>query len=194
MVGPSGGPPNMSPLMIVSMIGGGGVLLGGLMHFIGQCVCCVAQSPWHARGYAIAAVALQVCNIGLFVANIVQNATAGPNRSPHFAVLIYPVWLLSNVCLVLFMYKLAAFIGRGDLKDRARNTLVIGIVLLGLLGAMVFASVVAHSPLYGLLGIVVLIGGLIGLVMYANLINALRKILLGKAPLSRKRIPVSPPS
>lgn len=193
--GPNAGrPPNMFPLIVVSMIGGSGMLLGGLLHFVGQCVCCAAPSPSRARAYAIAAVLSQVCNIGLFVASIAQTVMVGPNQDRPLNVFVYPVWLLSNVLLVLFMYRLAAFIGRGDLKDRARNVFVLGIVLLGLLGAMVFAIVVEHTILVGSLAIVVLIGGLIGLVMFANLTNTLRKILLGKAPLLRKRMLISPPT
>jgi hypothetical protein len=185
---------NRDALLLITAIGGGGVLLGGLLNFIGQIVCCMVPSQSGAKGYAIGAVVMQVCAVGLYFANIAHTVMAGPSPYLPFAHLTNAAGLIGTVLFVLFMRKLSSFIGRGDLRRRSGNILVFGAILLAIFGLLLLGFVIWKAELFGWLSIVLLIGGLVCFVMYANLINALRKVLLGKVALSKKMVLLSPRS
>jgi hypothetical protein len=51
---------------------------------------------------------------------------------------------------------------------------------------------ILKNDAFSFLGIILVIGFLICFVMYTNLINALRKVLLGKEPLSKKSFLLDP--
>jgi hypothetical protein len=171
--------------VIVMTIMGIVVVIGGLLNFIGQIVCIRVPSQTGSRKFVIASMFFDFFNLIQFPLQFLLSYIGEFKTFLLVPVISYIGGVLSVVFLILFMRKLSDFLGRRDFMDRARNILILGVVLIGIFGLMFAGMAVFHSDAFSLLGIVALIVGLIAFVMYANLINALRKVLLGKAPRAR---------
>jgi hypothetical protein len=84
--------------------------------------------------------------------------------------------LVGLVLFVLFMKKLAEYIGHRDLAARARNVLIGFVITLSVGVVMVVSGMIGQI----VLGIPFVIAAVVALVMYANLVNWLRKALRGR--------------
>lgn len=151
----------------IVMAGVGMLLLTSLFWFVGPLLCLPAPTAAGARALIIAAVVMQ---LGSYVIGFV----------PLNAALVGGVgvllWWAGLVAFVLFMRQLAVFIVQPILALRALRLLIVGLLWLLL---MIAASIMIGMQYAGLpMALVLLsllIGGLIVFVMFANLVNDLRK-------------------
>jgi hypothetical protein len=170
----SGGKPGMAA--VVSSVAFLGILLGFLLLFVGPLMCLAVPAESGAKGFVIGSVLLQVPS--LLSAIFYQIL---PRVSPvAVSAVVQILGMISFVLFVLFLKRLAQYIGRADLCRRARNILV-GLAILLSLGAVYVALLYSRILSIDIIYMFPLgIGVLIVFVMYANLVNDLRKTLAGK--------------
>lgn len=166
------------PQTRVILIGAAGVgfLIGAVLMFIGPFVCLAVPAESRAAPMLVGSI--------LFQLPLVVNAVIQPLAPDLVARELRVVLLLSGivgfVLFVLFLKNLARYIGREDYCSRARRVLWgYGIVIV-LIVIWIGALATQNFILGGLASISFLLGGLLVLVMYANLVNDLRKALAGK--------------
>ncbi len=152
---------------MVLIVVGIAIMAGFLLLVIGPILCLAVPSESGAKGFILGSVTLQVINVAFSVA---QQFAGIPQALIPVTQLVS---IVSAILFVMFMKKLAEYIGRPDLAKRAQNVLIIGVVLL--LVAIVAAGAMAVNPMFGMLGLVLAVLGLMAFVMYANLVDALRK-------------------
>ena len=161
----------------VFILGGLGVIVGSILNFVGPLVCLVVPAESGAKGLIVGSVIFQLANVIHSVVVLVAPRLIPETTSKVLNLL----GLVAAVLFVLFMKQLSEYIGRPDLAARARNVLVAAAALfvIGVVVAVAIAATAGPAGLagLGLLMIVLLIGALIVFVMYANLIDALRKAL-----------------
>ena len=160
-----------APVLIISI---GGIIIGSVLMFVGPLLCLSVPAETNAKGLIIGTVVLQVINLGFPILPTLGVELSG------FQSFAQIFGVLSAICFVLFMRRLAQFIGREDLASRARNVLVLGIVVfLTAIGGFVAIFALmdrAELSFFGIMLVVMLLG-LVLFVMYANLVNALSKAL-----------------
>ena len=135
--------------------------------FIGPLLCLAVPPETNAKGLIVASVIFQLINTVMVVVSMFSIFPMMQGIGQLFG-------FISAVLFVLFMRRLALFVGRQDLADRARNILILGAitVVVSMLG--LFSLIV---PAMGMLFLGVGILGIIMFVMYANLVNYLRLAL-----------------
>ena len=156
------------PLVFVSIIG---VLFGYLTFLIGPLFCLAVPSETGAKSWIVGAVCFQLLGLGLTLVNGVMPGALPPifRSAGSLAALI------SSILFMMFMRRLATYIGRGDLSAKAVNILVLG-------AAILLTSLVAPlaRPQLDRVAWVLMIPSILFLVffvMYANMINSLRLAL-----------------
>jgi len=168
--------------MLVFGAAGIGLVVACVLLLVGPLVCLAVPAQSGARSYLIGSVVFQAASIAYAV---LANLAPVP-IPPAVSLILSLLGVVGTVLFILFMKKLAEYIGHRRLADRARNllaTLVATVVLGGVLGLGAVVLTTAGIPagtlglVIGALGLLVLMLGLIAFVMYANLINALRKAL-----------------
>lgn len=159
-----------------------GMAFGSLLMLLGPMICLSAPAESGGKGFVIGSVLLQFPA----VVQVLVHQLA-PQILPLAVIL--PLWVtivaqvlgwIGFVLFVLFLRKLAHYVGREDFSRRARNVLI-GLAKLCVVGT-VFA-VVSYAEIFVVgifFGLSLVLGGLIVFVMYANLVNDLRKTLAGK--------------
>jgi hypothetical protein len=153
-----------------AIIAGGVILICWLMLIIGPFLCLTAPDETGAKGLIGASI---LCQLGGFLLSLVSNI--GILIAPAILAAGPLLGVIGSVLFVLFMMKIAKYVGRDDLHRKGRNVLIGSSVLFVIaVGAM--TTLLSGGQGLGVLGLViVLIGGLIVFVMYANLINYLSK-------------------
>ncbi len=147
-----------------------GFLIGSILMFVGPLFCLTVPAETNAKGLIITAVVLQIINIVAVLLPFAGVDLAG------FDSFVQIFSVLSSIFFVLFMRKLAIFIGREDLAKRASNILVGGLVsFFGAIASGVLAFLI--GPAISLMLFVFAIVGIVIFVMYANLVNTLSKAL-----------------
>ena len=150
-----------------------GVMIGAFLIFVGPLFCLTVPAETGARDLILGSVVFQFGNV---IQAVLQRFA--PHAISVIAGLVLNVsGLIGAILFVLFMRKLAQFIRRGDLADRASRVLI-GVVVVAILAFVLLGGMFAGFTVTVLLGFVLLIGGLIVFVMYANLVNVLRKALV----------------
>jgi hypothetical protein len=163
----------------------GAMLLGCLMVFVGQVVCAAVPSITGAKVFALAAVVLQVASVAHSLLPLVQRLVPTLNPPWPVTILLNSLGAIGTVCFVLFMRRVSLFLARTDLARRARNVLIVGAILVAGIVALVFAAQSRQPDStvpVAIFTLIVLVAALICFVMYANLVNSLRKVLLKKDP------------
>lgn len=148
----------------------GGIIIASIMMFVGPLFCLSVPAETNAKGLIIGAVAFQLINLAFAVMPAAGIEVSGLESVAQI------FGLLSGICFVLFMRRLAQFIGREDLADRAGKVLGLGVAVFLTMIAAVGAMLVL-GPTAGVLVLVAAIMGIVLFVMYANLINSLSKAL-----------------
>ncbi|MDG2220068.1 MAG: hypothetical protein P8L85_01725 [Rubripirellula sp.] len=145
-------------------------MIGSILMFVGPLFCLTVPAETNAKGLIITAVVLQIINIVAVLLPFAGVDLAG------FDSFVQIFSVLSSIFFVLFMRKLAIFIGREDLAKRASNILVGGLVsFFGAIASGVLAFLI--GPAISLMLLVFAIVGIVIFVMYANLVNTLSKAL-----------------
>ena len=182
MVGPAGpaGP-------AADIVGVWGIAMISMMIAAFCCWFLLVLGPWFclgvptatgAKGLIIGSVLCSgvglLYSVAVAITLVPQSATIGMVANVLGAV--------GSVLFILFMRRLAVYIGRDDLVRRANRVLILGAVMFaaglafGILGVGAIAAG-ALNPLLILLPVILLILGLVLFVMYANLVNYLRKAI-----------------
>jgi hypothetical protein len=179
---PGGLPDNFT---IIILVGGISSLVGCLLMFAGQIVCLAVPSESGAKGFIIAVIILQIVSIVQSFSSVILQFAPNLKIPEPVSIILNFTGLVGTILFVLFLRKLSEYIGRMDFMDKARNILVL-LLFLFAVGAVTVVGMMLINPLFGFLGIILAIGALFCFVMYVNLINALRKVLLGKEPRAKK--------
>ena len=159
----------------VAILGLVGVLIGYLMMFVGPFRCLSAPAAVRGRGLMIGSVVCQTL-VGVMV--------LGMGMAP--SIIAMYTSLTSHVLFVVFMRRIAEFIGRLDLAARAGNILIGGSIMASCIGILGIARLVATQSggsFITLTGTVLALATAVSFVMYVGLLNALRRaIKSGAAP------------
>jgi len=169
-------------LVLVAGAAGIGMVMACILLLAGPLVCLAVPAQSGARPYIIGSVVFQLVNI----CYAVFSQFVPVEIPPAAALVLNLLGVTGAVLFILFMKKLAEYIGRKRLAARARNLLVtLGVLVV--LGAALGAAAIVGAlqelpeetllPVFGVLGLGLFVVGLIAFVMYANLVNALRKAL-----------------
>lgn len=177
-----------------AILAGGLFFLGWAMLIIGPLLCLSVPAETGAKGLIVASVICQLANLVLSLGHTVLGMTGGEammtddaqaivvenggNASVIVVQLIAGALSILYITLfVLFMKKLAEFVGREDLSRRARNVLILFAItfVFGILIGVASTGVMPQVAAFVMLPMGIL--ALVGFVMYANLINALRKVI-----------------
>jgi hypothetical protein len=185
---PSFGQSSPPSFVVYSMLIGVPLLIGCLLVFAGQIVCLFVPSQTGAKGFIISAVILQIAQVLQPFLPMVQTGFTSLNLPKPVAILLNLLSGISVILFMLFMRKLSMSLGRKELTNKARNVLVFSSILLVVYFIEIYAGLQFSQDkiiiIFSSLGISLLMGGLICFVMFANLINALRKVLLSKHPVA----------
>lgn len=167
--------------------------IAGVMMFVGQIVCLAVPVQTGARAYIIVTVLLQVGGFLQALLQVIEQYAPQVQVPLPLMLLLNLLSALSIVFFVLFLRELSLSIRRNDLARRAITILILGAVvfvfaIVWIFGPMIaafYTTLVPTGPGAWLLGGPLLaIGALICFVMYANLINAVRKVLLRRRSLA----------
>ena len=175
---------SMSPL---AWVGGGvailglvGVLIGYLMMFVGPFRCLSAPAAARGRGLIIGSVVCQTLPVitvfGSFLLQISWLDLPAPTRGGPFEIAIAGLGLASQILFVLFMRRIAAFIGRMDLVAHARNILIGAALMASCFAIQGIAHLVARNPGDALAGMGAL-AAFIVFVLYLGLLVRLRRAI-----------------
>ena len=170
---------------MITLAGTAGLLIGGLMIFVGPFFCLAVPAATRARGLIIGSVvcqALFLVTVTLLLVSFlpITLVTLGMVLAAPLISLI--AIFLSNIFFVLFMRRLAIFIGRMDLAERARKILTLtGVVIasffgLGLVVDLMGPGFILVRPgsVLSIAILVLLVVSVVLFVRYANLVNDLR--------------------
>lgn len=170
----------LGAVALVSFSGMGLAGLGAIFWFVGPLLCLPVPSESGAKGTIIVSVVLQFANFVISPIMVVFDLPfeLGP-WGPLVEGMIGPLAAVAGaVAFVLFMRQLALFIGQVELAVRSGRVLTGGILLVVLwLAALASAFTGAAESFAMIFGLGLLLGGLVLFVMYANLVNDLRKQL-----------------
>jgi len=166
---------------IVVVLGGLAMIVGYLLSLVGSFMCLATPAETGAKGLITASVVLMVLSLVLNIANFFARSRGTEGLTNLFSV-------IGGICFIIFLRRLALFIGATHLAERARNILIalvagVAIIILMVILAIAGGLNAARGGGGGLvaiaffLGVVLVIGGLVVFVMYANLINNLRKAI-----------------
>ena len=157
------------------ILGGAGCFIGGLMLFVGPFRCLSAPAAVRGRGLIIGSVVCQTL-VGVMVLRM--------GMAP--SIIAMYTSLTSHVLFVVFMRRIAEFIGRLDLAARAGNILIGGSIMASCIGILGIARLVATQSggsFITLTGTVLALATAVSFLMYVGLLNALRRaIKSGAAP------------
>ena len=157
------------------ILGGAGCFIGGLMMFVGPFRCLSAPAAVRGRGLIIGSVVCQTL-VGVMV--------LGMGMAP--SIIAMYTSLTSHVLFVVFMRRIAEFIGRLDLAARAGNILIGGSIMASCIGILGIARLVATQSggsFITLTGTVLALATAVSFLMYVGLLKNLRRaIKSGAAP------------
>ncbi len=154
------------------------IVVGGLMLLVGPFFCLAVPAESGAKGMVTASVICTLLSIALALGGEFEVLDLRLAKMGNL------IGLIGSICFMIFMKNLARFIGREDLARRAVRVLVAGSVVFVLwIGTAVTVALQAASNQFarggavsaGLIMLVVGLAGIIVFVMYANLVDALRK-------------------
>lgn len=164
-------------------IGFVGVIISWLMVIIGPFFCLSVPAESKARGLIGASILFQLTGFLLMIGwrTGVIVLWPGADLSPALQLLSQFSGVSGGVLFILFLMKVARFIGREDLRRRGIN-LLIGSVVLFLITVFAVYSVTffgrANTESIGLIAIfLAAAGALVLFLMYANLVNYLAKAI-----------------
>ncbi len=158
------------------IIGAAGVLISWLMLIIGPFFCLSAPADSGAKWLIGASILFQLTGFLLSIA-----LRTGADVPLALQLLSQLSGVTGGVLFILFLMKIAKYIGREDLRRRGINVLIGSVVL------FVIAMFALYSATTGVRGniepgglialVISAIGALVLFVMYANLVNYLAKAI-----------------
>lgn len=169
----------MSALIVLPLAFG---LIGWLMLVIGPFFCLSAPPETGARPLIIASIS---CNMLAFITRVVPNVVSTIGGESLFLVIVEGIsglfGLAGSILFLLFMMRMADFLGRDDVRSKAKTVLISSIILMGLT-ILIFILTQAVNEAIGILMLAIAVGFLLVFVMYVDVIRQLfKEIAAGKA-------------
>lgn len=151
-------------------------IVGGLLGTAGRVLCLLVPRSAGAHAFILGSVGLELAALGIGFADAAAELPAGASSFGSLCS------LASLVLFVLFMKRLAAFVGQPDLAEEAQTLVTTGLLLIGLFIATAVITVVApgFACVGGLVGLGCFIVMLMLLFRYVRLINDLRQAVLDR--------------
>jgi hypothetical protein len=157
------------------------LVVGGLLWFIGTCMCCSVPTESGAKGLAIGSMLCLILYVLLILFAVFMLLALGFNRGPGFGggpepgavVLFMGLWIVaillgitSHILFVLFLRSVARFFGNESVAGSCIGYLVLSLVwLFGLVGFVFFmgffASMQAGQGMVQRRLDIVMVGGLV---------------------------------
>jgi hypothetical protein len=165
-------------LMVIYAIVGLSIL-AQVLSIVGQFRCLDVPEKVKATGAIYASVALAVTSIALAISSAIP-ALGAPAWAKQFGQLLSTA---GSICFLVFLGRLAEFLGDPRQIARARFVLIGTIIVMGLAFALIFVSIgMAGGPpvggnlaLVAVMGLGMLVFGLVLFVSYAKLLDGLRQ-------------------
>jgi hypothetical protein len=157
-------------------------ILAQILSIVGQFSCLDVPEKVKATGPIYAAVALSVTSIALSIASAIP-AVAAPAWAGQVAQLLSTA---GSICFLVFLRRLAEFLGDPKQISRAGFVLVGTIIVIALAIVLVVLSLGmagggqpggGNVAVITLLGLGLVVFGLVVFVSYANLVDGLRKTI-----------------
>ena len=160
----------------MARIGFAGVFISWLMVIIGPFFCLSVPAKSRARVLIGASILFQLT--GFF---FLMGLRTGADLPPALRVVIQFSGVMGGILFILFLMKVARFIGREDLRRRGINLLIGSVILVVLsIAAVYLNSKVNRGNMESvalIAGFLTVAGALVLFLMYANLINYLSKAI-----------------
>jgi hypothetical protein len=166
---------------IVVLIAGVAVLVGYIMIIVGTLQCLATPEETGARGLIIASVIMAIMAFVLGVASAIMGGDAADGATSQGEIMNSVSNLLSlgsQITFLLFLKKLAEFIGASSLSARAKTLLI----LMGAtfaLGLILGVTLYAAAPLGILIGIALFVIAIVSFFMYLRLLRDMKLAILG---------------
>ncbi len=161
-------------MMVIGMAIGVGVIVGVLVGLVGRIFCMAVPPGTGAQPLIYAAVALDVVALLVSIASIVAVVPEWLPRSTNLLSLV------ATLLFIIFMKRVATFIGQPDLAANAQGLITMGIVILGIAFlAGVGAVVMGPIALIGMLVLIIL--AILLVLRYVRLLVNLRNAILARA-------------
>jgi hypothetical protein len=152
------------------------VLVGALLLCVGPLVCLAVPSETGAQKLIVGSVVLQSANLVFAIASLLEPFL--PGSLPRAVILSLPlIGLAGQVLFVLFMKRLAEYVGRPDLAALARGVMLRGTAMVAL-GGLALAGKAADVRIADPVLAVVVLGLWVVVIRWAGLVNHLRRVLL----------------
>ena len=157
----------------LALVAGLGAVICWLMLIVGPFLCLTAPEESGAKGLIIASMLFQLMGFGISVISwlgievpIVTQAVVQLSGAA------------GSVLFVLFLMKIAKYIGRDDLRRKGSNILIGSVVLIAVTVLAIVTAIGGGGEMLGMVVMLIVgIGALILFLMYANLINYLSKAI-----------------
>ena len=150
-----------------------GILLGVIVGLVGRVFCLAVPEATEARSMIFGAVICDVLAILIPFAEMLTSVPVWFERIPNFLSLV------SAILFVIFMKRVANFIHKTELAERAQSLITLGLTMFVLAFLMVFAAALV-GPAAALLVLVVIGVGLFMFLRYVRLLVDLRKAILAR--------------
>lgn len=158
------------------------VLFCGLFYFTGQLLCLSVSHQTGSRRFAVVALVFYLASFVPLIFHFFLPLITSRVISTAILVIMLLAGILNVTFFILYIRNLSKLLRCEYCVDQTRNISVIARAILLVIFSSLLTIFIFHdtSFAWGLLGLVLPIGAVTCFVMYANLINALRKVLLRK--------------
>ncbi len=156
------------------LIAGIAVLVGYVMIIVGTVQCLATPEETGARGMIVASVIMTVMAFVLGVAGAFMR-----DENEVVEMVSNLLSLGSTITFLLFLKRLAEFIGAASLAARAKTLLILMGTTFGL-GLLLGVVAYMAAPLAVLIGLALLVIALIAFFMYLRLLRDMKLAILGE--------------
>jgi hypothetical protein len=157
---------------IPAVLMGLGIIAGVIIGLVGRIFCLDVPEETNARPMIYSAV---VCDILAVLVSVVVWIPGIPQAISSVNNLLS---LLATLLFVIFMKRIANFIQRPELADRAQSLVTFAVVLIVLAFGAAFLAMLV-GPIAMLLGLVAFVLAIVMFLRYVRLLIDLRRAILG---------------
>jgi hypothetical protein len=162
-------------LGMIGLAAGLAMIVGYVLNVVGTFMCLATPAESGAKGWITASATLMVMSILMQISAFFIR----DRETARVVSGIQPLMTIAGgICFLVFLKRLAQFIGSERLTRRAQKILTLLVVGFAMTVIMV-ALIVTGNLWAALLVLVLLIGGLIVFAMYANLLVSLKNAIRG---------------
>jgi hypothetical protein len=161
-MGGGAGPGAASSALVLVLIPALVILGAAIAVIVGQFMCCAVPAETGAKNFALIAAVCIIINIVCSMASAVV---------PPAQALGSIASLTGNVLFILFIRKVALYLGNTDLASSAMKFLIFLAVIVAAVVALVVMAIAAQEKaLFGLMGLLFVVAAIVALVWYLRLL------------------------